>query len=155
MRGNAFRPFGGNQAAAVAADDVRHDASCFADEVVIDFPSVAHAIERIRKSFLADERPVTFRSSVEISPREALGGATIPLEVPVQCTCADCGGRGESWSERCARCGGGGIELLRHMLQVTVPAGVSDGARFYFTVTPRQNPPTRIELHVLVNRASH
>jgi hypothetical protein len=33
---------------------------------------------------------------------------------------------------------------------VSVPAGVLDGTRFYFTVTPRQDPPTRIELHVFV-----
>lgn len=151
MRGHAFRPFGGDQAAVIASDDVRQDVSWFADDVVIDFPSVARAVERIRKSFLGEEHLVTFRSTVAISLREALMGATVPLEVPVQCTCAACGGRGESWTEPCVRCSGHGIELLRHLLQVTVPAGVTDGARFCFTVTPRHNPPTRIELRVAVD----
>jgi len=79
-----------------------------------------------------------------------MAGATVPLEVPVRCTCHSCGGRGETWTEPCTRCEGSGNELLRHQLQVSVPAGVSDGTRFHFTVTPKHDPPTRIELHVLV-----
>jgi hypothetical protein len=148
MRGHTFHPFGGDQIAVLSGEDSRHDASCFADEVAIDFPSVAPALDRMRRAFLADERPVTFSAEIEVSAGEALTGATIPLEVPVRCICAHCGGRGESWAELCARCQGDGTELLRHQLQVTVPAGVTDGARFCFTVTPRHHPPTRIELFV-------
>jgi hypothetical protein len=33
---------------------------------------------------------------------------------------------------------------------VTIPAGVADGTKFHFTVTPRQHSSTRVELHVLV-----
>jgi hypothetical protein len=154
MRGNTFRPFGGDQVAVMAGEDSRHDASCFADEVVIDFPSVAPAVDRIRRGFLVDEHPVTLSTAVQISHREAMAGATVPLEVPVRCTCAECGGRGESWTERCKRCHGRGTELLRHLLQVTIPAGILDGARFQFTVTPRHNPSTRIELHVFVGRTA-
>jgi hypothetical protein len=47
-------------------------------------------------------------------------------------------------------CDGTGAELLHQPLHVTIPAGVNDGARFQFSVTPRQNLTTRIELHVLV-----
>ena len=149
MGGNGFRPFGSG-ALAVAGADVRHDASCFADEVGIDFPSVAHAVDRIRSAFLADERTAALSAAIQLSAREARDGATVPLEVPLRCTCGQCGGRGETWAEPCGRCAGSGTEVLRHQLQVTVPAGVIDGARFHFTVTPRSNPPTRIELHVLV-----
>ena len=77
-------------------------------------------------------------------------GATVPLEVPVRCTCHTCGGRGETWTESCRLCRGSGVELLRHQLKVLVPAGVIDGTRYCFTVTPRHHPPTRIELRVLV-----
>jgi hypothetical protein len=152
MRGNTFRPIGGDRVAVMAGEDCHHDVSCFADEVVIDFPSVAPAVDRIRRAFLADEHPVTLSTAIQLSPREAIAGATVPLEVPVRCTCGDCGGRGESYSGPCGRCHGGGTELLRHQLQVTIPAGILDGARFQFTVTPRQNPSTRIELHVFVGR---
>lgn len=151
MPGHAFRPFGGDQIAVIARDDSAHDVSCFADEVVIDFPSVAPAVDRMRRAFVADERPVSHPATIELTAREAESGATVPLEVPVGCTCSTCGGRGESWAERCGRCGGSGIERLRHLLQVTVPAGVADGTRFYFTVGARHNPPTRVELHVFVN----
>jgi hypothetical protein len=150
MHGNTFRPFGGDRIAVMTGDDARRDADCFADEVVIDFPSVAHAVDRVRSAFLVEERPLPLQATIQLTRREAIEGATLPLDVPVRCTCRACGGRGESWTERCAGCAGSGTEIFRHEVQVTLPAGVGDGARFHFTMTPRHNPPTRIELLVLV-----
>jgi DnaJ-class molecular chaperone len=149
MRGHTFRPHGSGAAVATGLE-ITHDASCFADEVVVDFPSVQSAVDRTRNAFLADERGASLSAAITLSAREARAGATVPLEVPVRCTCRECGGRGETWTERCEQCAGSGTRLLRHLLQVSVPAGVLDGTRFYFTVTPRQDPPTRIELLVLV-----
>lgn len=149
MRGHTFRPLSRGAAVAAGVDHL-HDASCFADEVVVDFPSVAAAVDRMRSAFLADERGTSLSAAIQLSPREAHDGATVPLDVPVRCTCHDCGGRGETWTEPCAQCAGSGTRLLRHHLRVSVPAGVLHGTRFYFTVTPRYDPPTRIELHVLV-----
>jgi DnaJ-class molecular chaperone len=151
MRGNTFRPFGGDRLAVLAGEDNRHVTDCFADEVVIDFPSVAHAVDRVRASFLTSERPEALLATIRVTLREAVEGATLPLDVPLRCTCSGCGGRGESWTERCSRCDGTGTELFTHQLQVTLPPGVADGARFQFSVTPRHNPSTRIELHVRVS----
>lgn len=150
MRGRAFRYDDGDQIALRAADDGRHDASCFADEVVIDFPSMASALERMRQAFVADEAPARLSTTVTVSGAEALAGATVPIDVPLRCTCPQCGGRGESWTEPCVRCHGSGEEWRSHPFHVTLPAGVMDGARFHFTVTQRQHSSTRIELHVLV-----
>jgi len=151
MRGNMFRPFGSDRMAVMTGDDARHDVDCFADEVVVDFPSVAPAVDRVRSGFLQSERPAAVSTTIDVSPRDAVEGATLPLEVPVRCTCTGCGGRGESWLEPCGRCAGTGTEMFRHVLRVTLPPGVTDGARFHFTVTPRHNPSTRIELHVRVS----
>ena len=150
MGGKTFRPFGAGPLAIVGGTDSRSEASCFADEVVVDFPSVAPAVDRMRSAFLADERAAALNAALRLSHREAREGAVVPLEVPVRCTCHACGGRGETWTERCVRCQGSGIELRRHQLKVSVPAGVLDGSCFNFTVTPRHNPPTRVELRVLV-----
>ena len=150
MGGNTFRPFGGPQVAVIGSEDNHHEVSCFADEVVIDFPSMAPAVDRIRSAFLAGERAAALDAAIRLSPREAAAGAIMPLEVPVRCTCHYCGGRGESWAEPCPCCSGNGSELLHHQLRVSVPAGVVDGTRFHFTVTPRHHPPTRIELHIHV-----
>ncbi len=150
MGGNTFRPFGGGSAAICGGADSRPDAVCFADEVVIDFPSVAPAVDRMRSAFLADERAAALSAAIRLSRHEARDGATVPIEVPVRCTCHGCGGRGETWTEPCVRCQGSGTELLRHQLHVAVTAGVLDGTSFNFTVTPRHNPPTRVELRVLV-----
>ena len=134
----------------MAGEEHRHEVSCFADEVVIDFPSVAAAVDRMRRAFVADESPSAYAAAISLTRREARSGATVPLDVPVACTCRRCGGRGESWTESCPRCAGTGTERVGHQVQVTVPAGVTDGARFCFTVTPRHNPPTRVELYVAV-----
>jgi hypothetical protein len=104
----------------------------------------------MRSAFLVDERAAALSAAVRLSYREARDGAMVPLEVSVRCTCHDCGGRGETWTEPCFRCLGSGAEVQRHQLQVAVPAGVLDGTYFNFTVTPRHNPPTRVELRVLV-----
>jgi DnaJ-class molecular chaperone len=150
MRGPGHPPFG-DPVAVIGVSDARHDAaSCFADDVVVDFPSVAPAVDRMRRAFVADERGEALRAAINLSSHEALHGATVPLEVPVRCTCHCCGGRGETWTESCGACRGSGVELLRHQVRVLVPAGVSDGTRVSFTVTPRHNPPTRIELLVNV-----
>ena len=150
MSSRAFRPFGGGPFVFADGYEGRVDTSCFADEVIVDFPSVASAVERIRRAFLAEERAAALSATIRLSTREARTGATVPLEVPVQSLCSACGGRGETWTEPCGRCQGSGAERRRHQLNVSGPAGVADGARFHFTVAPRHNPPTRVELHVLV-----
>lgn len=150
MRDHAFRPRGGESMAVMAGED-RHDANCFADEVAIDFPSVDVALSRIRRAFLADERPTQLSTTVRLSDREARTGATVPLDVPLHSTCRQCGGRGESWTEPCVQCEGSGAELYHQPLHVTIPAGVPDGARFQFSVTPREDLTTRIELRILVS----
>lgn len=124
---------------------------CFADDVVVDFPSVAPALDRIRNAFLADERQAPLSTSIRLTPQESVAGVTLPMTVPVRRTCRQCGGRGESWAESCADCGGSGTEVLRYPVQVTVPGGVADGTRVRFTISPPHQPPTRIELRITVN----
>lgn len=148
MARHSFRPIG-NSVAVKTGDDVRPDSSCFADEVVIDFPSPARAIDRIRSAFIADERAVV-SAELELSGREARDGASVPLGVPVRYTCRTCGGRGETWTERCAGCGGGGVEVVQHQVDVLVPAGTRDGDRFQFSVSARHDLSTRIELRVRI-----
>jgi hypothetical protein len=151
MGGRTIRPFGRGSVAILDGGDAGPVAGCFADEVVVDFPSVAPAVDRMRSAFLEEERSAAAMSAaVRLSAHEARRGAMVPLEVPVRCTCHDCGGRGETWTEPCHQCHGSGTELRHHQLQVALPAGVLDGARFNFTVIPRHNPPTRVELRVLV-----
>jgi predicted RNA-binding Zn-ribbon protein involved in translation (DUF1610 family) len=128
---------------------------CFADEIAIDFPSVGHAVERMRHGFLDarehDDDVLTM--DVHLSSREASGGLTIPLEVPVRTTCPACGGRGEVWTERCAKCLGTGGALVHHAVRVTLPAGIVHGARVRFRVRTPSAAPVRVEVRVAI-RAS-
>jgi len=152
MKGDTFRPRGGGAMAVLAADEAGHGAhrDCFADEVVIDFPSVVPAIEKMRHAFVESGHGTVLSARIDLSAREAADGVILPLDVPVRTTCRTCGGRGETWSEPCTRCNASGIELLTHQVHISVPAGVSDGARFRFSVATRHDPPTRVELHVAV-----
>jgi hypothetical protein len=152
MNGDTFRPIGGDAIAAVGGEDAAcaPHGDCFADEVVIDFPSVAPAVERMRHAFVDGDRRVPLSARISLSARQAADGVTVPLDVPVRTTCRRCGGRGETWSERCAACDSTGTEVLRHQVHVSVPAGVGDGARFRFSVATRHDPPTRVELLVAV-----
>src|SRR5258705_986220 len=151
MERHAFGGFGGPAIAVRGGDEIRHERRWFADEVVVDFPSVASAVERIRHAFVAEEHAKTLTAALEITPREAIEGATVPLAVPVRCTCRACGGRGETWTQPCASCAGSGIELRHHQVRITVPPGVEDGACFHFSISPRHDLSTRIELRVLVS----
>ncbi len=151
MKEDTFRRSGGDAIAVLGVDDAALPShACFADEVVIDFPSVAPVVERMRRSFTEPDRRVPLRARISLSARQALDGVTVPLDVPVRTTCRRCGGRGETWADPCAPCAGTGSEVLRHHVHVSVPAGVGDGARFRFSVAARHDPPTRIELHVAV-----
>jgi hypothetical protein len=151
MAGNAFGGFGGHAIAVRGTEDIRHERSCFADEVVVDFPSIAPAVERMRSAFVVDEHARTMTAALEITRREATEGATVPLDVPVRCTCRGCGGRGETWGQPCPTCASSGVELLRHQVRISVPAGVEDGACFHFSISARHDLSTRIELRVLVS----
>src|SRR3954469_7641925 len=108
----------------------------FSDEVAIDFPSVASVLDRMRDAFFAAEPAVTLSAEMALTPREAFSGVTVPFNVPLRRTCPGCGGRGETWTEWCAMCAGLGEVAATHPVHVHVPAGVSDGDTFRFSLTP-------------------
>src|SRR4026209_2347047 len=151
MAWNAFGRFDGHAIAVRGGEEPRHDRRWFADEVALDFPSVAPAIERMRSAFVTEKHTKTLTAALELSRREAIEGATVPLDVPVRCTCRTCGGRGETWAQPCGACAGSGIELIHPRFHITTPAGVEDGACFHFSVAVRHDLSTRIELRVLVS----
>lgn len=76
----------------------------------------------------------------------------VALDVRVLHTCAECGGRGEVWSDPCGPCAGQGNELQYQRLTVSVPAGVVHGDRFSFNLFPSRGPRTRVDVRVAVTR---
>ena len=131
-------------------DDRDLDGS-FADEVAIDFPAVSDKVDRMRHAFDHNgEAAERLRADITLSRRQAFAGAAIPIEVPLRWTCGGCGGRGEVWGDPCGQCEGSGHALRRRTLTVSVPAGVVDGTRFSFSVTPPRGPRTRVDVRVAV-----
>lgn len=136
------------RAAYPGPGDVTED--WFADEVAIDFPSVASVLDRMRDAFFAVEQPVTISAHMVLTAREAFDGVTVPLDVPLRRTCARCGGRGEVWTDWCVACAGLGEVSAAHPMHVRIPAGVREGARFRFSVTPPGAPPTVVEVTISI-----
>lgn len=123
----------------------------FEDEVAIDFPAVGDKVARMRHAFDESEPAIDWlRAEIRLSPSQAGAGAAVPIELPVRSTCRNCGGRGEVWGDACERCEGSGHAFHHQMLTVSVPPGVSHGARFTFYVSPRHGPRTRVEVRVAV-----
>jgi molecular chaperone DnaJ len=130
---------------------VRGDtAEWFSDEIAIDFPSVSSVLDRMRDAFFSAELPATLSAQMVLTAREAFEGTSIPLDVPLRHTCPRCGGRGEIWTEWCACCRGLGEVTTAHSVRVQVPAGVREGARFRFSLTPPGAPPTVVEIRISI-----
>jgi hypothetical protein len=150
MARHAFHRGNGDHIARLTEHDHRHETMCFADEIVIDFPSMVRAVDRMRRDFLVGERLAEDPTPVRLSHREAREGTVVPLAVPLRCTCGHCAGRGETAGKPCAACDGDGTEIRRQDVRVSVPPGVCHGDRFHFSVTPPDDVPTRVELQILV-----
>jgi len=129
-----------------------HD--CFADEIAIDFPSVRPAVERMRDAFLGERDDDLIRAEVSLSPRDAIGGRVVPLQLPVRITCSQCGGRGETWTEPCSLCGGTGHSQVSQHVRVSVPPGIADGACVRFRVTSPDHLPVRVEVRIAIRSAA-
>lgn len=128
----------------------RGRADWLADEVAIDFPSVASVLDRMRDSFFAGTRGVSLSAEVVLTPQEAFWGTLVPFDVPLRRTCPCCGGRGEVWNEWCAACGGVGEVSAVHEMRLRVPAGVREGTRFRFSVAPSGAPQTSVEVRITI-----
>ena len=131
----------------------KSDSDCFADEVAIDFPSIRHLVARVRQAFLAEsagERAETLKTEVCLSSEEAQRGAVVPVEVLLRATCSRCGGRGETWAERCVECGGTGHALVSRRLLVTVPPRVIDGSCFHFRIHAPHEASVHVEIRVAI-----
>jgi DnaJ-class molecular chaperone len=122
----------------------------FADEIAVDFPSVATVLDRMRDAFFGFQQAVTLSAQMDLTPQEAFHGVTVPLDVPLRRTCARCGGRGEVWTEWCRTCGGLGEVSAAHSLRVRVPPRVREGTRFRFSITPPGAPATVVEIRISI-----
>lgn len=116
------------------------------------FPSMLPIVPRMMRAFLgASEKSRDTRlESIDLSPREALEGARVPVEFTVRPTCPVCGGRGETLAGPCGVCVGTGSGQVSHELELPVPPGVRHGTRLMFSVTPPYAPETHIELRIAV-----
>jgi molecular chaperone DnaJ len=123
-------------------------AEWLADEIAVDFPSVANVLDRMRHAFFGGLPAAALSAEILLTCEEAFWGAIVPFGVPLRQTCPRCGGRGEIWQEWCAGCRGVGEIAATHEVRLHVPAGVREGARFRFSVTSPGAPETIVEVRV-------
>lgn len=117
----------------------------------VDFPSMAPVVERMQAAFFGEEPdgPCVV-AEVNLSPRQAVAGGRVPLDLPLPALCGRCGGRGEIWDERCPACRGRGERLVAGLVHVFVPSGVEDGAWFRFRVRAPAARPTSLDLRIRI-----
>jgi hypothetical protein len=123
----------------------------WADDVSVDFPSMASLVDRMQAAFFAGERgapPVG--AEVQLTERHAVSGGRVAVEVPVRRSCRRCAGRGEISDQACAACGGTGDREVLELVHVFVPAGVRDGTRFRLRVRATEAAHTAVDLIVRV-----
>ena len=121
----------------------------FDDEVAIDFPSMASALEGIRASFFNDASSSSVLTvDLPLSQSEAQRGQRIALNLPLQSMCEPCGGRGETWGDPCAFCGGAGYTTTSQAVEIVVPSGVRDGTRLRFSVSSPLVIATIVEVNI-------
>lgn len=125
-------------------------ADWLADEIAIDFPSVASVLDRMRHSFFGAATAVSLSAEIIVTPQEAFWGAVVRLGVPLRTTCQRCGGRGETWQEWCTFCEGEGEIAALHEVNLRLPAGVREGERFRFSIVPPGAPHTVVEVRVTI-----
>lgn len=125
-------------------------ADCLADDVNVDFPSVLTVLDSMRQSFFGGTARFEPGPDVVVTPREAFWGAIVSLAVPVRRTCAQCGGRGEVWSDWCIECAGVGDLPACQAVNLRVPAGVHDGTRVRFRVAPPGIRETLIDARIVI-----
>jgi molecular chaperone DnaJ len=136
---------------AVSGHGASGRAEWLADEIAIDFPSVASVLDQMRQSFFGAAPAATLSAEIVLTPWEAFRGASVPMEVPLRRTCPRCGGRGEVWAEWCATCAGAGEVTAPHAMWLRVPARVREGTRFRFSVAPPGAPPTLVEVRIAIS----
>jgi hypothetical protein len=134
------------------ADDAAWEpAECFADEVAVDFPSMAPIVARMRGAFLAGEDASSaLTTSVSLPRAVAYRGGRVPVQLSMPGTCAACSGRGGTWDEACAACTGAGyVAALRHVV-LLMPSGVRHGDRLQFRLRLPHTRTAVLVVHVSV-----
>jgi DnaJ-class molecular chaperone len=121
-----------------------------ADEVAIDFPSTRAACQAVHGVCSEPDDPVQLSALVSVSTVVARRGGRVPVPLSLRQTCRECGGRGETWPDRCLRCDGQGHSACLMEVRIPVPPGTVHGTHLRFAVTPRRGPRTRVDVRVVV-----
>jgi DnaJ-class molecular chaperone len=78
--------------------------------------------------FSFSARGSDIESEIDLTLEEAHRGTSRSLSIPLDETCAECGGKGERDKKVCAKCRGSGFQTRLEQITVNVPRGASDGS---------------------------
>ena len=105
----------------------------------------------MRDAFFTAEPAITLSAEMMLTPREAFAGVTVPLRRPAAPDLS----RAAAAAARSGTSGARPAPALgevaaAHAVHVRVPAGVSDGATFRFSLTPPGAPSTVVEVRISI-----
>ena len=123
----------------------------FEDEVCIDFPSVRDIVERMLLDFFSGyEQDLAISSQITLTCHEACNGARVPLDLSINCCCRNCGGRGEIWMDDCVSCKGTGLDTIKRLVSVVVPAGARNGTTLHYGIKLPDGQTISVNVDVMV-----
>lgn len=125
----------------------------FRDEIAIDFPSTGRFVDRVREAFVSEGAPranEALQAELWVTPLQARRGAILALDLALKSPCSLCGGRGETWAERCTACEGSGDEEIPYLLRVIVPMNTRDGAKIRKRARTPEGTAVRVEVTILI-----
>ncbi len=118
---------------------------------VVDFPAVSPLVERMQAAFFGgDPGEASVSAELDLSVRQAMAGGRASVQVPLRRLCRPCEGRGEVGDESCPACDGIGHAVVVETLQVLVPRGVADGARFRLSLRAPHEGHGVVDLRIRV-----
>lgn len=125
----------------------------FHDEIAIDFPSTGRFVDRVREAFVSEGAPRAtepLQMRAQVTRAQAFRGTVLVLDLALRAACSLCGGRGETWAERCTACDGSGDEEIPYLLRVVVPPGVKDGTRLRRRARTPEGTAVRVDVTVTI-----
>jgi DnaJ-class molecular chaperone len=84
---------------------------------------------KLRSSF---RQSPAFQLDLPIAPEEARYGGVVPVKLKTRFPCRRCADRRQRSTTLCPTCNGQGFVLKNLSFTVNVPAGIQDGARFFY-----------------------
>lgn len=105
----------------------------FDDHIFVDFPFSHLFQQQAFHDFDSQfNRKTESRYSMDLilTPKEAKFGGSVPIDLPIQVSCRECEGSGNSGFWACNACNGSGVQNLEYRVNLNYPSSVNHNEHY-------------------------